>query len=139
MKRRVFAAVGMMALGAGAVGLAVYGPGLASSDKVGYLTATATKTTVTAQAVATGTVSAVESYGLAFGADPAVITSTSTSTSTSSTSSVTWVAKVVNATVGQKVTKGETLATADTSSANLQLVIAKANLADRITRFLSAK
>jgi hypothetical protein len=65
------------AAGLGAVGFAVLGPSIGSSDTPQYLTATAATGTVAVQAVATGTVQSTAAYGLSFGADPEVISSAS--------------------------------------------------------------
>ncbi len=75
MKRRVIVAAVMVAVGVGAAGYAVFGPGLSKDAAATYFTATAAKTNVVASVVATGSVSPTASYGLAFGADPDLITS----------------------------------------------------------------
>ena len=70
MRLKVIAAIAMIVVGVGAIGLAVFGPSLGSSAAPQYLTATASRGTVAVQAVATGTVASTASYGLSFGADP---------------------------------------------------------------------
>jgi multidrug efflux pump subunit AcrA (membrane-fusion protein) len=90
---------------------------------------------VSAQSVATGTVAASTVYGLKFGASADIVSSSATTTGTggstgsSSSSSVTWPVKTVSATVGQSVKKGDVLAVADDSAAQLQLASVQATLA----------
>lgn len=86
MRRRVIGAALMVAIGAGAAGFAVFGPGLSRSTTAQVLTATAARTNVTAQVAATGSVSATAVYGLSFCSDPELTSSSTTSTSSSATS-----------------------------------------------------
>jgi multidrug efflux pump subunit AcrA (membrane-fusion protein) len=121
MKRRVMGAALMVVIGVGAAGFAVFGPGLSQGTPATALTATVARTNVTAQVAATGSVSAPAVYGLSFGADPELtsgsasgVTSTASASSGSSTSSsTTWLVKVVKVAVGDTVSKGRVLATAD--------------------------
>ena len=129
MKLKLLATVAMIVIGVGAVGFAVVGPNLGGSSAPQYLTATAATGTVSVQAVATGTVQSTTAYGLSFGADPEIISSASTTTTSSAATATTWVVQTVPVAVGQTVTKGEVLATADPSSANVAVAVAKANLA----------
>lgn len=73
MRLRMLAVLGLIVVGVGAVGLAVVGPGFGGQAATQYLTATATLGTVTAQSVATGTIAPNAIYGLAFGAEPALV------------------------------------------------------------------
>jgi len=135
MKTRL-AALALILVGVGAVALAIVGPSFAGSSSSKYITSTATVGTVSAQSVATGTVAASTVYGLKFGTTPDIASSSattsgtggSTSASNSSTATVTWPVATVSATVGQAVKKGDALAVADGSTAQLQLATAQATL-----------
>jgi multidrug efflux pump subunit AcrA (membrane-fusion protein) len=133
-KRTLIAALALVVVGVGAVGYAVVGPGLSKSSAPQYLTATVSRGTVAVQAVATGTVESVGTYGLSFGADPELATSTAASTATAASTSaaagaVTWVVQKVDVQVGQAVTRGQVLASADPTDAKAELAVAQANLA----------
>ncbi len=130
MRLRLLTAALLLMVGIGAVGYVILEPSATANSTSQYLTAQATVTNVVQQAVATGSVAASTTYGLGFGRQPDVVTGTSSSTSSSSSSgSTTWVVSAVNVTVGEPVTAGEVLATADGSSAQLALQVAQANLA----------
>ncbi|HEY3522786.1 MAG TPA: efflux RND transporter periplasmic adaptor subunit [Candidatus Limnocylindrales bacterium] len=142
MKLRLFAIVLLLVVGAGAVVLAVR-PSAASSDQAQLLTATATRRTVTADAVATGNVDFSVVYDLAFGTTPTVTESQSSSSSSGSGSgssssgaggsSTTWTVKEVGVSAGQSVAKGDVLAVADASDLDDQISAAKTQLRiDRI-------
>ena len=132
MKTRL-AALALILVGVGAVALAIVGPSFAGSASSKYITSTVTVGTVSAQSVATGTVAASTVYGLKFGTTPDIVSSSattsgtggSTSSSNSSTTTVTWPVATVSATVGQAVKKGDALAVADGSTAQLQLASAQ--------------
>jgi HlyD family secretion protein len=136
MKIRL-AAIALILVGVGAVVLAVVGPTFGSAASSKYITSTVTTGTVSATSVANGTIAASTVYGLKFGASADIVSSASTtsggggstSSSNSGTSSLTWPVLTVSATVGQHVTKGTTLATADATAAQLQLASAQATLA----------
>ena len=100
MKWRVAAAVALIVVGVGAIGIVIIGPSFGTSAPQ-YTTAQATATNVVSQVVGTGAIAPHGSYGMAFGVDPALAGSASgTGTGGSST---TWPVKTVNVTVGQKV------------------------------------
>jgi RND family efflux transporter MFP subunit len=127
---RTLAVVALVLVGVGAVGIALFGPALASSNDTQYITATASRTNVVEQAVADGNLAAAQEYGLAFGSKAHVIDPGSSSSSASSGSgSTTWLVSQVSATVGQQVKAGDVLAIGDTSSAQTALAVAQANLA----------
>jgi macrolide-specific efflux system membrane fusion protein len=135
MKVRL-AAIGLILVGIGAVALTIVGPVFGGSPSSKYLTGTVTTGTVSAQSVANGTVAASTVYGLKFGVTADIVSSAATTSggggstsSSSSTSSITWPVKAVSVTVGQHVTKGTVLATADDTAAQLALVSAQATLA----------
>jgi HlyD family secretion protein len=153
MKLRLVA-VGLIVVGVGAVVLTVVGvPNPFASSSTKYVTAQASVGTVSATAVANGTVAANTVYGLTFGASPDIVSSvattsgSSTSSSGNSTSSsggsggssVTWPVMTVGVTIGQSVKKGDVLATADDSYAKLALASAQANLAAAQARLASDK
>jgi len=130
MNWKVLAAVALMAVGLGAAVFVVIRPDLGSSPTSEYLTATVTRTDVAKTATASGTLSAHGTYGLSFGSAPQPISSTATTGSSSSAGGGTaWLVETVTATVGQKVKAGDVLATANSTDAQLQVTIAKANLA----------
>lgn len=137
-KFSLLAALALVVVGIGAVVLVVVDPvsGQASSSQ--YITTAARQADVTKTAVATGAVQATQSYGLAFGSDPQIVSSSSSSgsgasgsgsgASGSGGSSITWLVSSVDVTVGQTVTKGQTLAVADAGDAQTQLTSAQAQL-----------
>ncbi len=130
MNWKLLAAVALMAVGLGAIAFVVVRPDLGGTQASQYLTAAVTRTDVAKTATASGTLSAHGTYGLSFGNDPQPISGTATTGSSASAGSGTsWLVKAVGATVGKKVKAGDVLATAATTDAQLQVTIAKANLA----------
>jgi multidrug efflux pump subunit AcrA (membrane-fusion protein) len=138
MKLRL-AAIALILVGVGSVVLVVVGPSLPSfggSSNTKYITSTVSTGAVTQSSVATGTVAASTVYGLKFGVNPDIVASSSTTSGGGGTvagtggtnSNLTWPVTTVNAKVGQKVTKGQVLATADDTAAKLALVSAQAKL-----------
>ena len=123
---KLLAVVALLVVGIGAVVYAVAGGTSAAQSAAQYLTAAASRATVTQSVVATGNLAAAEVYGLAFGAAPQVVTS-STSTGTGG-GNVSWTVKSVSAKVGDHVAAGAVVAEADTASAEAGLATAKANL-----------
>lgn len=138
MKWKIAAAVGMLAVGIGAVAIVVMPPASGGSTTSQFTTAQATRTDVVSDAVATGTIQAVATYGLQFGADPQLVASGSTDTG-SGNSTTTWTVTAVSASVGQAVKAGDVLATADTTDAEQELVLAKAQLAEAQERLETDK
>jgi RND family efflux transporter MFP subunit len=144
MKLKLLALVVLLAIGAGAVVVAMGGIAAASGDQPRYLTATVTRGTVSQDVTSTGTVAASTSYGLAFGSPPQLVTSSS---STPASSSTTWHVDSVSVKVGDQVKAGQVVAKAGTAavaaqyaqataswqSAKIQLVIAKDQLAAATT------
>jgi trimeric autotransporter adhesin len=128
MNWRVAAAVALIVVGVGAVGFVVVGPDLGGTPTQ-YLTSQATVTDVTNEVVGSGSIAPHASYSLAFGAAPSLAGATSTAASASGTQAVTWPVETVDVTVGQKVAKGDVLATADATEAKAQLAADKASLA----------
>jgi HlyD family secretion protein len=151
MNLKAIAAVGLIAVGAGAVAITVLGIGGSQGEAVTYRTAQAALTNVQQTAAASGSLAAATVYDLAFGETPTAADGTSaTSTSTSSASTaatgattsassnsgtgtasvaVTWPVTAVNVAVGDLVKAGDVLAVADDTSAELAVRQAEANLA----------
>jgi len=135
MKWKVLAIVVLLAGGAVAVGasLGVIGasPASAATD---YLTVQAAIADVVAEVAATGAVAPSATYGLAFGADPGLVSGT---TPAHGASTITWPVTKVSAAVGDRVTKGQVLATAATT--DLQAQLDDANRALRVARLQFAQ
>ena len=121
------AAVVLLAVGAGAVVLAVTGgPGGSRASGSQYLTATAQTADIADTVVATGNLARATTYDLNFGVQPAV---EDASGSSSGGASGSWSVLTVKAAVGDTVKKGAVLATADTSSLRRSLSSALNSLA----------
>jgi macrolide-specific efflux system membrane fusion protein len=120
MKWKVLLIVALLAGSALAVGasLGVFGAS-ATGSTTDYLTAQAAVADVVAQVAATGTVEPSASWGLAFGADPHPATTSSAAANASQ--SITWPVTKVAVAVGDRVTKGQVLATAATSDLESQI------------------
>lgn len=131
MRLRLAGIVLLLVIGVSAVVLVVVNPfSGASSSAVKYTTAAATRQDVVKSIVATGTITPVATYSLAFGSAATASSSNASNAAASggSGSSTTWKVLTVTAAPGQVVKKGEVLATADTSSAELAVTVATANL-----------
>jgi HlyD family secretion protein len=105
-----------------------------SSSTADYITAAATRTTVADDVVATGTVTAHATYGLSFGSAPQLALGTSTSNGGGGTAAL---VQSVDVKVGDRVTAGQVLATAATADLDVQLAIARANLAVAKARLIA--
>lgn len=125
MKLKLLAIVALVAVGGGAVFLALGGslPGGGTATGTEYLTSPATTGDVIDEVAATGTIAATETWALGFGATPQVA-----GESTPSVGSGTWTVETVNVEVGQAVKAGDVLATASTSDLEDQLVSARTSL-----------
>ena len=73
VKRKLLAAVVLLAVGVGATGYVLFAPTAGAAATTQYLTSTATTGDVTQEAVATGTVAASSTWGLGLRADAALI------------------------------------------------------------------
>jgi macrolide-specific efflux system membrane fusion protein len=116
-----------LALGAVGVGALVYSFGMlgtGSAATTEYLTTTAAIGDVTEDVAATGTLETTASYGLVFGADPYLVEGDDAGP----TSETTWPVTDVAVAVGDRVTKGDVLATADTTEVRAALDTATAEL-----------
>jgi len=119
MKWKVLAIVVLLAGGALAVGVSlgiIGAPSAAATTD--YLTAQAAVADVVAEVAATGSVAPTATYGLAFGADAALVSGT---TPAHGTSTIAWPVTKLNVAVGDRVTKGQVLATAATTDLQAQL------------------
>jgi len=119
MRLKVIAIVVLLLVAGGAVlaSLGVFTPSTGSATT--FLTTAAAVTDVTDEIAATGTVEAVSKYFLAFGQPAVAVDGASTADGSqggdATAASVTWPVLRLAVTVGDRVTAGETLATADTS------------------------
>jgi multidrug efflux pump subunit AcrA (membrane-fusion protein) len=149
MNVKALAAVGLIAVGAGAVAITILGVGGSQGEAVTYRTAQAALTNVQQTSAASGSLAAATVYDLAFGETPIATdgisaTSSSTSSATAAVTStaaasntgtgtasvtVTWPVTAVNVSVGDLVKAGAVLAVADDMSAELAVRQAEANLA----------
>ena len=130
MRLKIGAIVVLLAVGGGAVAVAAGALTPAATNATTLLTAIAAVTDVTDEIAATGTVQAASQYDLAFGAAPvetdgSAASSSSASSNSSPTASVTWPVTAVKVAVGDHVTAGQVLATANPSDLNAQIADAR--------------
>jgi RND family efflux transporter MFP subunit len=117
-------AVGLLlTVGIGAVYMSTVGLGGTQAATTGYLTQAAERGSVTQSSAATGTVAAAATYSLAFGTEPRLSDTTSTTSSTQD-----WTVDEVLVSVGDRVTAGQALATADTSDLEASITELEASL-----------
>ena len=136
MRWKLAAIVGLLAVTVAAVAFStgvLHGGSAAAATS--FLTATATQTTVTDQVTATGNVASTWTYDLAFGTAPTALAATSTTSSSGSSgssssasaggsslaSTVTWPVTKLAVKVGDRVTKGQVLATASNTDLESQI------------------
>ena len=143
MRWKLVAIIVFLAVAGGAVAVSFGAFTPATTSATDLLTATAGVADVTDEVAATGTVDSVDRYGTAFGTDPWVVGDTADSTNPTE-SEVAWRVTSIDVGVGDLVTAGDVLAQADSSdleaqvqaarrdveSARLQVVQARADLAD---------
>lgn len=115
MKLKLFLILILVVAGGGAIFVSLGGLS-ASVAATTYLTTTAAVGDVSDDVAATGVVETAASYGLAFGSPAHLVDDSSTP------ASGTWPVSSVTAKVGDRVTKGEKVATADTASLQAELV-----------------
>jgi RND family efflux transporter MFP subunit len=144
MRLKLLGAGLLIVVGIGAIVVVIVRPGAASTGNSQYLTAAVTQETVTSDIAANGTLSPVTRYGLDFGQPATVLASSSSSSSSSSaagagSSSATWPVTAVNVAVGAVVSKGDVLATADTSALTEQINEAANTLAAQQNQLAQAK
>jgi len=126
MRLRIAAALVLLVVGLGAVVVVVLKPG-STTTSTQLLTGTATTTDVVQEVSASGTLGASNTYGLAFGSDPRIVSSATSAAG--SGGNATWVVRNVTVALGETVKAGQVLATADTGDAARALALAQANLA----------
>lgn len=140
MRRKVLALTVLIAVAVGALAVSVGGVGAQPTAATQYLTSEAAVGDVTDEVAATGALAATATYGLAFGVAPYLIAEGDDPPASEST----WPVTDVATQPGDSVKVGQILATADTAdirrelsratadlnAANLQLKIAKEQLAD---------
>ncbi len=124
MKLKLAAVVVLGAIGAGAVFYAMGGTGTNVATATEYLTSPATTGDVSDEIAATGTLEAATRTGVAFGADPWLVTDEATPPEATATYPV--IDVLVE--VGDSVAEGDTLATADTAALERDLARAKREL-----------
>lgn len=126
MRIKVVAIVVLLVVAGGAVfaSLGAFSP--SASTATTLLTTAAEVTDVTDEIAATGTVQAVAKYFLAFGQDPVMVDGDASADGSQggdpTAASVTWPVATLTAKVGDRVTKGQTLATADTADLEVKIV-----------------
>jgi macrolide-specific efflux system membrane fusion protein len=121
MKSKLFAIVALVAVGGGATYVALGGLPTGNAAASSFLTAEATKTTVTDDAAATGSVEPSATYGLAFGSAPSPLSDDESSPEGGRT----WAVTDVAAEVGGTVQAGEVLARADTNELEAEIAAAR--------------
>jgi macrolide-specific efflux system membrane fusion protein len=135
MRWKVPAAVVLLAVGAGAVVLAVTGgPGGSRASTPQYLTARAATADIAETVVANGSLVRATTYALDFGAAPTVTDSSATGSGNG-----TWSVTQVKVNVGDVVKKGAVLAVADSTSLQRDLKAARSSLAAAKTQRTIAK
>ena len=121
---------GLLAIGIGAVYLSTVGLGDTQAATSRYLTQAAQRGDVRLSSAATGTVAAAATYSLAFGTDARLADTITTGSSTQE-----WTVDEVHVSVGDRVTAGQVLATADTSELEDQVAELEVSLdSARITQ-----
>jgi RND family efflux transporter MFP subunit len=131
MKLKVLAvvALGVVGVGAALLSTGVLAPGAVATSQ--FLTSAAATGDVIEDVAATGTLAAQVRYGLAFGADPYLITDSSSPPSGNDT----WPVMEVDVAVGDVVATGDVLASADAASIKRDLTAAQNDLASaRVNR-----
>jgi len=136
MKWKVLAIVVLLAGGGLAVGASLGAFGTPAAAATNYLTAKAAVADVVAEVAATGTVVPSAAYGLAFGSEAVVVTGSSSGIGAST---ITWPVTKVSVAVGDRVTKGEVLATAATTDLEAQLADAVRSYRNAHIQLIQAK
>jgi macrolide-specific efflux system membrane fusion protein len=121
---RIVLVVVLLAVGLGAVGLVVTRGSAGANQSSQYLTTAVARRDVVDSAVANGSVASALSYAMVFGSAAIPLVGSATS-SGGSGGSGTWRVTSVKVTVGDTVTKGQVLATADAADLRSQLATAR--------------
>lgn len=124
MKRKLLALVVLVAICIAALAVTFGGLGAAAATTTQYLSTPATVGDVTDEVAATGSLASSETYGLVFGADPYL----SNDEATAPQSDRTWSVTDVKVKPGDRVKKGDVLATASIADAQQDLASATADL-----------
>ncbi len=119
MRWKLLAIIVLVAVAGGAVAVSLGVLTPTTTSATGLLTATAALGDVTDEVAATGTVSPAETYGVAFGTAPWVVTDTSATPPAQG--SVAWTVNAVKVKVGDAVEEGAELARADTADLEAQI------------------
>ena len=135
MKLKILAVVALAVVGVGALVYTLGGVGSGNAATTTYLTSPATVGDLSDDVAATGSLEAVARYGLTFGADPYLVSADSNAPS----SETTWPVTEVKVAVGDRVAKGDVIATADTGDLRRQLATAEASLASARIGLKAAK
>jgi macrolide-specific efflux system membrane fusion protein len=121
---RIVLVVVLLAVGLGAVGLAVTRGSAGAGQSNQYLTTAVARRDVVDSAVANGSVASALSYAMVFGSAAIPLVGSATN-SGGSGGSGTWRVTSVKVAVGDTVTKGQVLATADGADLRAQLATAR--------------
>jgi len=124
MRLKLLALVGLLAIASGAVFFAVGGFGPPATAASTLLTTPVTTGDVTDEIAATGTIEAASQYALAFGQAPTVADGAAENVAPPSdpvASGISWLVAEVSVKVGDRVTKDQVLATADTTDLEAQI------------------
>lgn len=119
MRWKLLAIIVLVAVAGGAVAVSLGVLTPTTTSATGLLTATAALGDVTDEVAATGTVSPAETYGVAFGTAPWVVTDTSATPPAQG--SVAWTVNALKVKVGDAVEQGAELARADTADLEAQI------------------
>lgn len=119
MRWKLLAIIVLVAVAGGAVAVSLGVLTPTTTSATGLLTATAALGDVTDEVAATGTVSPAETYGVAFGTAPWVVTDTSATPPAQG--SVAWTVNALKVKVGDAVEEGAELARADTADLEAQI------------------
>jgi macrolide-specific efflux system membrane fusion protein len=121
---RIVLVVVLLAVGVGAVGLVVTRGSAGANQSSQYLTTAVARRDVVDSAVANGSVASALSYAMVFGSAAIPLVGSATN-SGGSGGSGTWRVTSVKVAVGDTVTKGQVLATADAADLRAQLATAR--------------
>ncbi len=131
MRWRLLGAALLVLVGVAAIVVVLVRPGAASTGDAQYLTARVTRSTVTSDIAANGTLAPAQRWGLDFGQAATLLGSGSAAASGTGSGSAgtTWPVTAVNVEPGSTVKKGDVLATADTAALDSQISQATYDLA----------
>ena len=134
MRLKLFAIVLLLVVGGAAVFVALGGLPRSAAAATTFLTATAAVADVSDDVAATGSIASSTSWSLAFGSAPTVGTAASNAALDG-----TWTARLVSATVGDVVKKGQVLATGSNTTLAADIVAAKNDWTGAVLQQLQAQ